>query len=118
MNVPQRLRDIGGLAAAVTAVWLVWDKIEIPDSVAPATVSYVKGKFDPLEAGNKNDAKNWALRNLAYSWDKICAGVKPERADELYSAVELEYTNYEWATGHVHRYESMAKSEICSERGQ
>ena len=116
MNIPQSIKDIGGIAAAITACWLVWDKIEIPDTVAPATVGYVNGKVDPLEQGNRNDAKNWALRNIPYAWDKICAGAKPDRLNELYESVLLEYANYEWATGHRHRYSDMSKAEICNER--
>ena len=117
-GIPQKIKDWGGIAAALAAIWLIVDKVEIPDSVEPATVGYVNGKVEPLEAGNKSDAKNWAVRNIAYYYEKLCAGGVPaERRNELRELIAEEFANYEWATGRKHGYDPMSESEVCIERG-
>ena len=118
MNIPQKIKDYGGVAAALAAIWLIVDKVEIPDWVEPATVEYVNDKTNPLELGNKNDAKNWALRNIPFHWDKICTGkVLGANRDAAYAAIDEEYKSYEWATnGSVHRYSTMSKADVCLER--
>ena len=75
-------------------------------------------ELGPLDDANKRDARNWALRNIPYYWDKACVvGLSPERLNELYASIHEEYALYRWATGVPHRYETMTRETICSERG-
>jgi len=116
MNI-QRVKDIGGILAVIVAAWAIWDKIDLPDTIAPATVGYVNGKVEPLEAGNKNDARNWAVRNLAYYFDKLCQpGLKSDRKNELREEIAKEYANFLWATGRTHVYSTMSENDVCNER--
>ena len=115
-----------GLILTTTLVgWQVIDRIDIPDSIQPATVQGVHDEIngvvvkeiEPLKAGDKANMKNWALRNIPYNIDLICDGaVSGERLLLTRAEFRRELRNYEAATGMRHWYADMNEVEICDER--
>jgi len=102
------------VAVLVSGIWwIIQNKPSLPDEIEPVMVI----ELSPINDANKRDAKNWALRNIPYAWDKICfSNPSLDRRATLMESIVDEYFNYKWATGHDHYYVGMSPTEICNER--
>lgn len=114
----ETVKKYGGIAAAVTAVILLADKVRtsMPPEITPATQGYVRDTVAPVQSTADYSALNFAKRNIAWTWDKICAGPTSDRLDELYVDLAAEYRVYRDRAGVSHRYEAMNLLEVCNER--
>lgn len=108
------------LGACVSAVWWITspeNKGRIPDEIEPVTVHEQVQALTPLQAGEKRNQYNWAVRNIPYYWDRICAGgMSLDRRNELRTELLQEYANHRAAKGVPHPYESMTQEQVCAER--
>lgn len=105
MITRQRIKDLGGVAAALTAVWLLWDKIEVPDSMAPASKEYVNKKVEPLDQLSLDSAKKgitWGLDASAEGSDWPPTYVHEELCGNQARKTEGYYRTYERIVGSKH----------------
>jgi hypothetical protein len=135
MNISQRIKNMGGLAAALMAVFLLVDKIDVPDSVEPATVAavvsgddkgreYVDTELAPVKASAKNSDLNWAIRNISWGLKERCTpNIKDSYEqyidDYLYGNAAKnivgQFVLYEQAAGKQHA--AQAGIPICNREG-
>jgi len=124
----QKVKDWGGIAAAVAAIWLIVDKIEVPDSIEPATVQEVENgdyatkqevlqQIEPLQQSARAVEHDLVLRNIPWALNehkkhkdnKPSEYSKSEIHDYLcgnqFKGVEGEYRRYQRLTGSKHRTE-------------
>jgi hypothetical protein len=107
------LQQIASIIVASTIVWgtVITAYTFLDDDIKIATMGWVKNSF-----GGKQDflLMNQVKRNINYYERKKCQGTV--LSDDDHTTLEQSYEFYEIDTGFKHRYETMARVDVCIDR--